>query len=286
MTKIVFAGAARDCGQFLPAVFANFERLSALSDETGFVLIENDSTDDTRQQIEAWGRGRRNFIFHELKGLGRLPVRTLRLEFIRNLCLELARGDSRFADYDVLCITDMDDVSTRPLDPAALRAALEFLRRAPDCAAIFGNNLGMYYDVWAFRHPELCPSDAWFEVVKASLVEGLPDQEAFDSTFGKRIRTFAPTLDHFEVHSAFGGFGLYRLDYVRRAPNPYVGSRVYALRDSGNQTHIVRMQQCEHVHFNEGLRTLGGKLYLLPWLITSDTSNVTIPCHAFRSLIF
>jgi hypothetical protein len=59
--KIVFAGAVQNCARFLPAVFANIEKMASLASETAFVFVENDSTDGTKEVLNQWGQGRANF---------------------------------------------------------------------------------------------------------------------------------------------------------------------------------------------------------------------------------
>jgi glycosyltransferase involved in cell wall biosynthesis len=286
VAKVVFAGAARDCAAHLPAVLTNLERLSAACEAAAFVFVENDSRDATRRLLERFGAGRDNFTLFNLAGLGQLPIRTLRLEFARNVYLDFVRGEPALADFDSLCVLDMDDTGAYPLAVEQFRAALAYLAGTERCAAVFANQLGPYYDLWALRHPQYCPGDAWYEVLSFARRHGCSDQEAFAQTFAKRVRTFAPDARPVEVDSAFGGLGVYRLDYVRRSANPYLGSCVHAWREGG-QLAAFRMQQCEHVHFHSGLRQLGGRLFILPALINAVTAEgVTFPASAYRQLCF
>ena len=286
MAKVVFAGVVRDCAAHLPAVLSNVERLATLFDEAAYVFVENDSVDATRQMLQSWGTPRPNFSLLNLAGLGRLAIRTLRLEFARNVYLEFIRGDPAFSGFDRLCVLDMDEVGTYPIDVQEFSAALTFMQQTPHCAAIFANQLGPYYDVWALRHPEYCPEDVWYEVLTWARRHGTSDQEAFNQTFARRIRSFARDTPPVEVDSAFGGLGIYNLDYVRRGGNPYLGSRVRVLREGGRLS-TFRMQQCEHVHFHSGIRQLGGRLFLFSGLINCVTAaKVTFPASAYRQLCF
>jgi len=101
------------------------------------------------------------------------------------------------------------------------------------------------------------------------------------------VLTFAPDSPPVEVDSAFGGLGIYALDWVRRAPNPYLGSRVHVRRRHDGRLIHFRMQQCEHVHFHAGLRRQGGRLFILPALIDGITTlSGKVPASAYRSLCF
>jgi hypothetical protein len=285
--KVIFAGTVRDCAIHLPAVLANIERLSARVASSAHVFVENDSSDATCRLIDDWGTGRTSFWRLNLAGLAQVPIRTLRLEYARNVYLEFVRSNPMLADYDFLCVLDMDEIGAYPIDASAFEAALEFVESTPHCAAVFANRLGPYYDLWALREATRCPGDVWYEVLEWAQGRGTSDEEAFAQTFAKRIFTFSPESQPVEVESAFGGFGLYSLHYVRRAPNPYLGSRVHVLRRHDGQLINFRMQQCEHVHFHAGLRQLGGKLFVLPWLINGLTGlSGKIPASAYRDLCF
>jgi hypothetical protein len=285
--KVVFAGTARDCAAHLPIVLANIERLSALFSNSAFVFVENDSADATRQLLVQWGAGRPRFWYFDLSGLGQVPVRTLRLEYARNVYLEFIRADSVFADFDTLCILDMDEIGAHPVSVGAFRSAVDFLHRTPNCAGVFANRLGLYYDLWALREPRLCPGDVWYEVLEWAQRYATSDEEAFAQTFAKRVVVFSPGSPPVEVDSAFGGLGIYDLDRVRRAPNPYLGSRVHVLRRRDGTLVQFRMQQCEHVHFHAGLRQRGGRLFILPDLINGITSvSGKVPASAYRNLCF
>ena len=287
MRKAIFAGVLRDCAPHLTAVLGYLDRLSSLFDEAAYVFVENDSVDATKQMLKAWGERRPHFSLFNLDGLGRTQIRTLRLEFARNVYLEYVRSDPVLAGFDHLCVLDMDDIGAHPIDLRKFGAALEFMRATEQCAGVFPNRMGPYYDWWALRHSEICPDDVWYEILSWVQRNGASDEEAFERTFARRIRAFDRNLAPIEVDSAFGGLGIYSMNYVRRGPNPYLGSRVRVLRNQDGQVVTVRMQQCEHVHFHAGLRQLGGRLFILPGLINGATVlSDKKPYSVYRSLCF
>jgi len=49
----------------------------------------------------------------------------------------------------------MDEIGAYPVDGNAFREAVEFVWLTPDCAAVFENRLGPYYDLWALRESRL-----------------------------------------------------------------------------------------------------------------------------------
>jgi hypothetical protein len=243
--------------------------------------------DATRQMLDDWGAGRPRFWRFDLAGLGQVPVRTLRLEYARNVYLEFIRADPALSDFDTLCIVDMDEIGAYPIDSDSFRTAVEFVWHMPGCAAVFANRLGPYYDLWALRESRICPNDVWYEVLEWAQRHATSDEEAFAQTFSKRVVTFAPASPPVEVDSAFGGLGIYSLPRVRDAPNPYLGSRVRVLRLRDGRLIQFRMQQCEHVHFHAGLRQGGGRLFILPALINGITSlSGKVQASGYRKLCF
>ena len=103
------------------------------------------------------------------------------------------------------------------------------------------------------------------------------DEEAFNQTFKKRVHTFSPSERPFEVDSAFGGLGIYRMSYILKNPNPYLGSKIKSLPSQDGVFKVSRRMICEHVHFNKGIKNLGGKLYVWPSLINSEIRDPVFP---------
>ena len=283
--RAVIAGCARDCGPHLDAVLANLDRIAASCAQWRAVIIENDSKDQTKAVLASWARGRPEAVIVGMDGLAAEPARTRRLERARNTYVELIRSDAALRDFDYLVVMDMDEINAAEIPAEAIERAFEFLEADPTRAGVFANQAGPYYDMWALRHPERCPGDVWEEVCDYALGRGASDEEAFQATFGRRMFTLEPDAQPLEVDSAFGGLGIYRLQSVLRNPNPYLGYKVKIL-SSGGRRQIARWQCCEHVHFHRGLRQLGGRLHVLPWLINADTRGLRFPASAYRSMLF
>jgi glycosyltransferase involved in cell wall biosynthesis len=283
--RAVFAGCVKNCAHHLPAVLRNLDRLRWLFDEAAFVFVENDSTDATKAILNRWGSGKANFTLINLDGLDAIKQRTLRLEIARNIYLDFVRGHASLAEYDYLVVLDFDEVSSGDFALDVVKRALAFLEAEESRAAVFANNVGLYNDIWALRHRELCPGDAWEEAFDYSFRHDVTDAVAFQETFEKRLISIDRTRDPFEVESAFNGLGIYKLGFVKRNRCPYLGSKVKVMRKEDG-LGIVRWQTCEHVHFNLGLRYEGGKLFVLPDLILSDGKREKFPTSVWRTLTF
>jgi hypothetical protein len=148
-----------------------------------------------------------------------------------------------------------------------------------DCerAGVFANSGGAYFDLWALRHPELCPGDVWEELADYAIANRVGDTEAYEHTLAKRVFTLAADAPPLEVDSAFGGLGIYKLSHVLANPAPYAGAK---LKEN------LGWQVCEHVAFHAGLRAQGGRLFVLPWLINCSIASTVFPAAAWRSFLF
>src|SRR5689334_11754102 len=158
--KAVFAGCVRNCADDLPAVLANIQTMAAGFGECAFVFVEDNSRDDSRDILERWCASRSGaLVISSPQKAQRSRFRTVRLAGARNSYIAHVR--EQFPDFDYLIVKDMDTVNVSPVADEAFVRAIEFLDGAPDRAAVFANNLGAYYDMWAFRHPAICPGDVW-----------------------------------------------------------------------------------------------------------------------------
>lgn len=284
--KIVFTGVVRDCEKFLPYVLHNFERFSSISEQCAFVFVENDSQDQTKKILSEWGRLKENFYLLNLDGLGELKIRTLRLELARNTYLEFIKQNQSLRDCDLLVVMDMDDIGAYQINFENFLSAINFLQSADDLAAVFANQSGVYYDMWALREPIQCPVDVLEEVMDYAFNNQVSDDEAFEKTFRLRIRSIDPKSKPVEVDSAFGGLGIYKMKFVIGNKNPYLGSKVKFLKNIDGSLSVFRLQICEHVHFHMGLRVNGKRLCIYPGLINSENSGVTFFPGAYRSMLF
>ena len=180
----------------------------------------------------------------------------------------------------------MDEVNSYQMNCNNFSEALVFLNCSSTRAAVFANQLEGYYDLWALRSNELCPNDVWQEVLDYAHTHKISDEEAFTQTFAKRVLNFENYKDPIEVRSAFGGLGIYKMQFILGNVNPYLGSKIKVLRNDDGQLQILRTQICEHVHFHDGIRSQLGTLYILPTLINGVVSQVSYNPSFFRTLIF
>lgn len=246
----VFVGAARDCARWLPRVLDNLARLSGQYDRTAFVFAVSDTSDASSSLLRAWlDDGRQGKVLDLGPLAERLPLRTARIAEARNACLDLIRG-SAWAGYDHLVVADMDDVLAEPLDITSFGSAADWLDAAPDRAGVFANAIPRYYDIWALRHDTWCPGDCWHRIW------GRPASQSFEAAkfreaFARQIE-LPPHLPPIEVRSAFGGLGIYRMEFA-------LDARYTGIDAQGREVS-------EHVAFNAAIGRAGGRLHIFPAL--------------------
>ena len=184
--KAVFLGVARNCAADLGAVLANIQRISELFADQAFIFVENDSKDATKTILQSWCVDRKNARTISFDGLvAQTPMRTVRLAHCRNTLMSIAKTE--FPDFDYALMIDCDNINSNEMDLAAVRRALGFLEEAAGCAGVFANSAGVYYDLWALRHPTLCPGDIWEGIADYVISNKVSDQYAFDQFFKPRI---------------------------------------------------------------------------------------------------
>jgi hypothetical protein len=266
-------------------VLLNIHHVAGLFLESAFIFVENDSRDQTKQNLEIWGERRKNFNLICLDGLAAsCPVRTMRLATVRNRYVSLIL-QSELRRYDYLFVLDLDNVNAMEVRLDPIKSALDFLETATSRAGVFANQDGPYYDMWALRHPGRCPSDIWEEVFDYAATHQVSDEEAFNKTFKRRIFSLPTDCAPLEVESAFGGLGIYKLSYILRNKRFFVGHKKKIVQ-TPDGTAEIGWQVCEHVNFHQGIRELGGQLFILPYLVNCQTHGTWFPPWAYRTMVF
>ena len=283
--RVVVAGLTRDAADYLPGVLSNLEKVGGQFDDAAYLLFENDSKDGSKELLRAWCETRPSARLFEIDGLAEaLPIRTIRLAFLRNAIIDLVRAE--FADFDYLYLVDCDIAGHWPVDVTAFERAARFLAVDPGRAAIFPNNDGLYIDLWALRAEGWCPDDTWECVLEYMLKLRVSDEDAFKAIFVPRAQQYIPRGSApRQVQSAFGGAGLYKIESVLKNPRRYVGHKAKVLPTNEGPREFG-WQTCEHVSFNQGFGALGQSLYIMPDWINQSTPAQSFPPSGFRMMVF
>jgi hypothetical protein len=140
--------------------------------------------------------------------------------------------------------------------------------------------------MWALRLYPQCPGDIWEDVLDYSVKNMCTDEIAFEEQFAKRIFSIAESSSPIQVDSAFGGLGIYKMNFVLNNPNPYLGSKLKVLPREDGQLNYLKLQICEHVHFHAGIKSQGGEMYIFPKMINGVSSDFSPRPSTFREMIF
>ena len=254
---LLVVGLTRNCGA---ALASEVQRIAAALPpfrRTHWFVVESDSSDDTPAVLESLTRQRPDFRFACLGSLqSSLPQRTERLAHCRNAYLEHLRSHPSCGGVRYVLVADLDGGNNR-LTAAALASCWQ----RQDWDACTANQVGLYYDVWALRHPLWSPGDCWQQArFLASL--GQDEERAKMATVFARMVSLPPDAPWLEVESAFGGLALYRAEALRD-----VGVRYEGLSPQGEAV-------CEHVAMHAALRARGRRLFINPALINADSARL------------
>ena len=289
--KVVFAGCAKNCGKYLPQTLDNIKFYSSLFKKSYTIIVENGSEDNTKEILRN-NQGKNNlFLFRD--DLNILSHRCQRLEISRNLIIDTIKSNPELKSYDIFIMLDLDDMGIFRIDEKDITNSVNFLFSHEKNAAVFANQLGTYYDMWALKDENYCKDDFWVEVLKL-LIKYKNAKENFSNQHFEKVKKdfiekkiFSFKRDHppILVKSAFGGFGIYKMKYVILNENKYIGSQLIELISADQKKFTIKYQKCEHVSFNQGLANQGLKLYILPYLINRDFQQNIFPTQAALSLI-
>ena len=280
--RCVIVGCARNIATQLPKTLDQIEAIraywaSAYTSETAVVLAENGSTDATKALLTAYQETHPNTHVLTLDAeANAIQQRTERLAFVRNALLDYIHGHTRYHTYEYLLIVDMDG-TLDTFEPASLDKA--FHPSIPKWDALFANNDGPYYDIWALRNSATGPAfDCWDMYRHLILQLGLTHPQAKQACITQFQRRIPRTAAPIPVQSAFGGLGLYRLaatvgccyDGITRSCSAQLAGIPH------NAQIGCRMDTCEHVAFHKAMQTRhGAKLFIHPGIVVrTQTEHV------------
>jgi len=268
--KLWILGCARNCASHLPGVMKNIERLRSMFAASEVLVLENDSTDLTFAALSGY-QDHGLIRFRSIPGLeNQLPARTVRLAYLRNACMNWlpVRG---YQPDDLVLVLDLDEVNAAPWCLDSFAHALAWFAGNHTAAAIFANQDGVYYDLWALRHSRLCSIDIWARQFELHACDPRWTDEDLLSTVVRPLQfSIDPASPPIRVDSAFGGLGFYKASWLQQLPHiGYTGSRCLWINDQ----HLVSLQWSEHIAFHAQLNAVGGALYIHPALINWNTRH-------------
>lgn len=271
MNRILIAGVCKNVDSFLPRVIENIYKITRHFSEYKIIIVENDSTDNTKQILDNWAWEDDNVILKTLDNIHNYvpnkKYRTQYLAFCRNTYIEEITklrnlGNlTEISDYEYSIILDMDDVMAKEsFNEQGVLDSLNILRNNPKIGALTANSLPKYYDIWALRNNE-CFYDCWKKVFWSMQYEGLSYTQGIEKYVTVHAKDYSQNVDLISVQSAFNGLAVYRNEALIHCR--YTGI-IDGLTVAPTQLEPTGAEICEHVPLNYMMRQLGYKIYINP----------------------
>jgi len=259
--NILVTGLARNTEGLLSTELKKIQiHLSVFFSEVKFLVIESDSSDNTVGELKKIKTNTPNFEFISLGMLEKkYPNRIQRLTKCRNTYVTEIRKNKNYKSIDYVAVFDFDIRNNRlNLQP------LNFWLSQEKWAAIFANQTGNYYDIYALRKKGWNENDCFAEY--RNLLSNLPSNLAKNEAIWKKMIKIPLTAKPIKVQSAFGGLGIYKKEIFIR----------YDYEPRPNQ-----IEQSEHVVLHYKIDRKYGDLFIVP-----NLTNFSWSPHNLSKFVF
>ena len=241
----VIVGCAKNIHRFMQETKRRLRLLSGVFAQSAVIIYENDSTDNTLEELRAWEREGWVRIISEKNVKPKLTTSDTRTQVLSH-CRYVLLQEALKHDAELLVVVDLDD---RGLPPStdSVRACFDMQE---DWAMIGANQQGTYYDLWALRtFDDWMPYDCW--ECDSNANNDVEKAKCWEHAWRNIPQSSSPI----EVKSAFGGMAIYKTKYLKGCD---YGNGINPNRRKPDQS------KCEHVDLNACVRRNGGKLFINP----------------------
>ncbi len=242
--SILITGIARDVARILPKELNRIEKeMKSIFNLVNFLVIESDSKDNTTMVLNEIKNQKSNFNYISLGKIeSRFPNRIERLAFCRNVYVKEIRDSKLYKDIDFIAIVDFDIKNNR-----LKLKKVEKLISEDGWDAIFANQTGRYYDIYALRKKGWVENDCFVEYKNFSM--SISQQDAKELAIWSKMRKIKKNSPLIRVDSAFGGLGIYRKNVFMNFD--------YSLPNE-------KIHESEHVSLHKKITDSNGLLFIVP----------------------
>ena len=212
-----------------------------------FELIESDSDDKTLINLDGLKSKKSNFDYQTFGKLSQIiPSRIDRLRYCRNKYVEQIRKIPSSTKPNFVLVVDFD-IKNNSLNFEKLFHFVAVTNQNWD--AIFCNQSGRYFDVYALRSEGWCDQDCFLEAKKLAISIGW--EKARDVAIWTKMKKINQNSHQLiKVTSAFGGMALYKTEVFQRFN--------YELCDG------VHPSESEHISLHKKIADIGGQMFIHP----------------------
>lgn len=241
---VLVTGLARNTEDHLAIEIRNiYEQLSEIFSIVKFLIIESDSSDKTLDELEKIKTRMYNFDYISLGKLeSTYSGRIERLTKCRNVYVNAIRFNEKYTDVGYIVIIDFDIRNNR-LNLGVLNSWIA----QKNWAALFANQTGCYYDIYALRKIGWNEIDCFAEYKMLRLT--LPTELAKKRAIWSKMIRISRNAKPIKVDSAFGGLAIYRREVFTRYDY---------------QPNSKRFDESEHVALNSKIEDDLGDLLIVP----------------------
>jgi len=238
-SSVIVCGCTKNSARYIYKHLQLLYDMAPLFETFKMLIYENDSTDNTVEILEQFKQT--HPFFDYISENLQTRVKTLALAHGRNTLLKYIQG------FEYMIMVDLDDVIAT-FKPSQIK----YLFEHTEWDALFANCLGKYYDIWALRierdkWTQLCP----FQVIDYDCWEAVQKYRTRQVVSQHQI-SIPVSTPLIPVNSAFGGFGIYKVDKINGRYNGFDG-RI----------------RCEHVEFHKGMK----RLFICPKFLVNKQSE-------------
>lgn len=250
---VLITALARNCNRSLIDNIPLIEKLRGGFTKSYVLVIENDSTDGTKQTLKKWQKQSVGIklVMNDFNTLtipaissdcpdpGSSMYRISKMVKYRNMYIDYANSLEEKIDY--LIVIDIDIVSF------SVSGVINAIIKAPsDWGGLFAN--GCQY--WRIGKCNVFRRQYDLFAFKKNITDVLNAKYRF--AYKRTIDTCISKTAYYECVSAFGGLGIYRWNVVR-------GQKYAAVQNPDSPNEAL----AEHIPFNENIVNKGYKNYIV-----------------------